>query len=547
MRPHKHTHFGNSARQGLMEGVNVLANAVKCTLGPKGRNVVLARPSGIPLITKDGVTVAEHVKPAGELPGLGAAIVREASKRANEISGDGTTTATVLAQAIAEEGFTLLENGNINPIDLKRGIDDTVARIVEAIRSRSIKADSVEAIRAIALISTNDDEVIANLVVEALEQDRENTKVQVSEGMGYEDKLTRIDGYEFDRGFAVPVFAGLDGGTRAAYENPNVVIIDGKLDTISGAQMILEEHVRAHQNRGIVILADEFSDEILGMLSANHVRGVVKVLPVKLPGFGDSRRAKARDLAIYTGARLYTCEDNGLVLLESDHVVDNQVLVISSTKAKTLIALKHDHATKPAIEARIAELTDLIGKTETPFEQSEYRTRVASLRGSVVDIRVGGATEAEMKERKERVVDGLAAVQAACEAGVHEGGGVGLIKAALLVTQPTDNETVTTVADSLLWNVCRRPLFSICENAGLTVEKYDSIIDAVCSDIEGRTGYDARHDKICDVMVEGVIDPAKVTINALELAASVAGLLLTTSCVVGYEEGGAPNVTMGMM
>jgi chaperonin GroEL len=515
--------FDIDARDGLKRGVDALANAVKVTLGPKGRNVIISKSFGAPMITKDGVTVAKEIELADALENMGAQMVKEVASKTNDLAGDGTTTATVLAQAIVKEGLKNVAAG-ANPMDLKRGIDKAVAVIVEDLARQSKKVgDSSEKIKQVAAISSNNDETIGDLIAQAFGKVGKEGVITVEEAKGTDTYVDVVEGMQFDRGYLSPYFVTDSEKMTADLENPYILLYDKKISSMKDLLPVLEPV--AQSGKPLLIIAEDVDGEALATLVVNKLRGSLKIAAVKAPGFGDRRKAMLEDIAILTGGtviaeeRGFTMENATLDMLGTCEKVtidkDNTTIVNGAGDSKT-------------IKTRVNQIKSQIESTTSDYDKEKLQERLAKLAGGVAVLYVGAASEVEMKEKKDRVDDALHATRAAVEEGIVAGGGVALIRAKALLskikTENSDEETgVQIVARAI-----ESPLRTIVENAG----GEGSVVVAKVLDGKGDFGYDAKTETYVDMIKAGIIDPKKVTRIALENAASVAGMILTTECAL---------------
>ncbi len=518
----KDVKFGNSARTKMIAGVNVLADAVKVTLGPKGRNVVIDRSFGAPHITKDGVTVAKEITLKDKFENMGAQLVREVASKTNDVAGDGTTTATVLAQAILNEGMKAVAAG-MNPMDLKRGIDKAVRVAVQEIKNIATPASDTKSIAQVGSISANSDTTIGDLIAQAMEKVGKEGVITVEEGSGFEDTLDVVEGMQFDRGYISPYFANKPDTLTAELDNPLILLVDKKISNIREMITVLE--AVAKSGKPLLIIAEDVEGEALATLVVNNMRGILKVCAVKAPGFGDRRKAMLQDIAILTGATVIS-EEVGLNL-EGATINDlGTARKVTVGKENTVIV---DGAGQAAdIQSRVATIRRQIEEATSDYDREKLQERVAKLAGGVAVIKVGAATETEMKEKKDRVEDALHATRAAVEEGVVAGGGVALIRAqAALGNLHGDNQD-QTVGINILRTAMEAPLRQIVSNAGDEA----AVVVNVVRGAKGNYGYNAATSQYGDMLEMGILDPAKVTRSALEHAASVAGLMLTTEAMI---------------
>ena len=518
----KDVKFGDSARTKMIAGVNILADAVKVTLGPKGRNVVIDRSFGAPHITKDGVSVAKEITLKDKFENMGAQLVREVSSKTNDIAGDGTTTATVLAQAILNEGIKSVTAG-MNPMDLKRGIDIAVKAVVENIKATAKPASDTKAIEQVGSISANSDTTVGKLIAEAMERVGKEGVITVEEGSGFEDSLDVVEGMQFDRGYISPYFANKQDTLTAELENPFILLVDKKVGNIRELITVLE--AVAKTGKPLLIIAEDVEGEALATLVVNNMRGIIKVCAVKAPGFGDRRKAMLQDIAILTGATVIS-EEIGMSLEQTslEHLGTAHKVTVS--KENTVIVDGTGNAGQ--IAERVQQIRAQIEESTSEYDKEKLQERVAKLAGGVAVIKIGAATEVEMKEKKDRVDDALHATRAAVEEGVVAGGGVALVRAAKALDGVTGANDDQNVGINILRRAIEAPLRQIVANAG---DEPSVVINAVKSG-EGNYGYNAATSEYGDMLEMGILDPAKVTRSALEHAASVAGLMLTTECMI---------------
>jgi chaperonin GroEL len=517
----KRIEHGSIAREKVRRGVDILADTVKVTLGPKGRNVIIASSYNTPKITKDGVTVAKEIELEDPLENMGAQMVREVAQKTATVAGDGTTTATVLAQAIFREGNKYVTAG-ANPMELKRGIDKAVDAIVEQIRKNAVMVKSRKEIEQVATISANSDLTIGHLIAEAMEKVGRDGVITVEEAKGIKDELDVVEGMQFDRGYISPYFVTNQDKMEVALENPYILIYEKKISSIKTILPILE--MVAKTGRSLFIIAEDVEGDALASLVVNNMRGVLKVAAAKAPGFGERRKAMLEDIAILTGGAMIS-DDLG-IKLESVRLVDlGEAGRVELSKDTTIII--EGKGSQDAIKSRVQQIRMQIENTTSEYDAEKLQERLAKLAGGVAVIRVGAATEAEMKEKKDRVDDALHATRAAVEEGIVAGGGVSLIRAQQAV------DVVQLIGDEKLGaDIVRRaieePLRVIASNAG-----YDAavVINAVRA-VSGNVGFDAKLGVYVDLVEHGIIDPAKVTRTALQNAGSIAGLLLTTEATI---------------
>lgn len=518
----KDVKFGDSARSKMIAGVNVLADAVKVTLGPKGRNVVIDRSFGAPHITKDGVTVAKEISLKDKFENMGAQLVREVSSKTNDIAGDGTTTATVLAQAILNEGIKSVTAG-MNPMDLKRGIDLAVRAVVENIKATAKPASDTKAIEQVGSISANSDETVGKLIAQAMERVGKEGVITVEEGSGFEDTLDLVEGMQFDRGYISPYFANKVETMTSELDSPFILLVDKKITNIADMISVLE--AVAKTGKPLLIIAEDVEGTALQTLVVNNMRQIIKVCAVKAPGFGDRRKAMLQDIAILTGATV--------ISEETEKTLEQALLQDLGTAHKVIVSKENtmivDGAGKTTqIAERVTQIRAQIEESTSEYDKEKLQERVAKLAGGVAVIKIGAATEVEMKEKKDRVDDALHATRAAVEEGVVAGGGVALVRAAKVLDGLVGANDDQTVGVNILRRAIEAPLRQIVSNAG---DEPSVVINAVKSG-EGNFGYNAATSQYGDMLEMGILDPAKVTRSALEHAASVAGLMLTTECMI---------------
>ena len=514
--------FGSDARVQMLEGVNVLANAVKVTLGPKGRNVVLDKSYGAPAITKDGVTVAKEIELENKFQNMGAQMVKEVASKANDAAGDGTTTATVLAQAIISEGLKSVAAG-MNPMDLKRGIDKAVQAAVEELKSISVPCDDSKSIAQVGTISANSDETVGKIIADAMEKVGRDGVITVEDGNGLEDSLDIVEGMQFDRGYLSPYFINKPDSASVEFDEPYILLVDKKISNIRDILPVLEGVAKT--SRPLLIIAEDVESEALATLVVNNMRGIVKVVAVKAPGFGDRRKAMLQDIAILTNGTVIS-EDIGMKLDAATINDLGQAKKIVITKDNTTVI--DGAGDKDAIKDRVAQLRHAIDETKSQYDKEKLQERVAKRAGGVAVIKVGGATEVEMKEKKDRVDDALHATRAAVEEGVVAGGGVALIRAASKLKDLQGDNQDQSVGIKVALRAMEAPLRQIVENAGDEA----SVVANEVRNGQGNYGYNAATGQYGDMLEMGILDPTKVTRSALQYAASVAGLMITTECMI---------------
>lgn len=518
----KDVKFGNEARIKMLEGVNILADAVKVTLGPKGRNVVLDKSFGAPTITKDGVSVAREIELEDKFQNMGAQMVKEVASKANDAAGDGTTTATVLAQAIVNEGLKAVAAG-MNPMDLKRGIDKAVVAAVAELQALSQPCADSNAIAQVGTISANSDEKVGKLIAEAMDKVGRDGVITVEDGQGLEDELAVVEGMQFNRGYLSPYFINKQETGSVELDDPFILLVDKKVSNIREMLPVLEGVAKA--GKPLLIVAEDVEGEALATLVVNTMRGIVKVAAVKAPGFGDRRKAMLQDIAVLTGGTVIS-EEVGMELEKATLEDLGRAKRIVITKENTTIIDGVGDA--GVIEGRVAHIRQQIQETSSDYDREKLQERVAKLAGGVAVIKVGAATEVEMKEKKARVEDALHATRAAVEEGVVAGGGVALVRvAAKLAGLRGDNED-QNVGIKVALRAMEAPLRQIVINAG---EEASVIANAVKNG-EGNFGYNAYSEQYGDMLAMGILDPTKVTRSALQFASSIAGLMITTECMV---------------
>ncbi|QSZ39049.1 molecular chaperone GroEL [Actinobacillus pleuropneumoniae] len=537
----KDVKFGNDARVKMLKGVNVLADAVKVTLGPKGRNVVLDKAYGAPTITKDGVSVAREIELEDKFENMGAQMVKEVASKANDAAGDGTTTATVLAQAIVNEGLKAVAAG-MNPMDLKRGIDKAVVAVVEELKAISKPCETSKEIEQVGTISANSDETVGKLIAQAMEKVGKEGVITVEDGTGLDDALDVVEGMQFDRGYLSPYFINKPEAGTVELENPYIILVDKKISNIREILPVLEAVAKA--GKPLLIVAEDIEGEALATLVVNTMRGIVKVAAVKAPGFGDRRKAMLQDIAILTAGTVIS-EEIGMELEKATLEELGQAKRVVITKDNTTII--DGIGDEAQIKARVAQIRQQIEDSTSDYDKEKLQERVAKLAGGVAVIKVGAATEVAMKEKKDRVDDALHATRAAVEEGIVPGGGVALVRAASKVatTLTGDNEE-QNVGIKLALRAMEAPLRQIVTNAG----EEASVVARNVKDGNGNYGYNAGTEQYGDMLEMGILDPTKVTRSALQFAASIAGLMITTECMITdlpKEEKLDPAAAMGGM
>ncbi|WP_114908307.1 chaperonin GroEL [Haemophilus haemolyticus] len=519
----KDVKFGNDARVKMLKGVNVLADAVKVTLGPKGRNVILDKSFGAPTITKDGVSVAREIELEDKFENMGAQMVKEVASKANDAAGDGTTTATVLAQAIVNEGLKAVAAG-MNPMDLKRGIDKAVSAVVSELKNLSKPCETAKEIEQVGTISANSDSIVGQLIAQAMEKVGKEGVITVEDGTGLEDELDVVEGMQFDRGYLSPYFINKPETATVELDNPYLLLVDKKISNIRELLPVLEGVAKA--GKPLLIIAEDVEGEALATLVVNTMRGIVKVAAVKAPGFGDRRKAMLQDIAILTAGTVIS-EEIGMELEKATLEDLGQAKRVVINKDNTTII--DGIGDESQIKGRVAQIRQQIEESTSDYDKEKLQERVAKLAGGVAVIKVGAATEVEMKEKKDRVDDALHATRAAVEEGIVAGGGVALVRAAAKVAASLkgDNEE-QNVGIKLALRAMEAPLRQIVTNAG----EEASVVASAVKNGEGNFGYNAGTEQYGDMIEMGILDPTKVTRSALQFAASVAGLMITTECMV---------------
>ena len=528
----KDVHFGDSARRQMLNGVNILADAVKATLGPKGRNVILEKSFGAPTVTKDGVSVAKEIELKCRFENMGAQMLKEVASQASDAAGDGTTTATVLAQSIVNEGLKAVSAG-MNPMDLKRGIDKAVAAAVDAVQAMSTPCEDNKAIAQVGTISANSDHSVGQIIAEAMEKVGKEGVITVEEGSGLENELDVVEGMQFDRGYLSPYFINNQENMQAEVDDPYILLVDKKISNIRELLPVLEQVAKA--SKPLVIVAEDVEGEALATLVVNNMRGIVKVAACKAPGFGDRRKAMLQDIAILTGGTVIS-EEVGL---------DLEAASLEHLGTAKRITMDKDNSTivdgagdGEAIKARVNEIRVQIENTSSDYDREKLQERVAKLAGGVAVIKVGAATEIEMKEKKARVEDALHATRAAVEEGVVAGGGVALVRAIGQIEGLTGDNEDQNIGIAAALRAMEGPLRQIVANAG---DEASVVLDKV-RQAEGNVGYNAATGEYGDMIAMGILDPAKVTRTALQAAGSVAGLMITTEVMIAEspkDDGGA--------
>ncbi|PJE28900.1 chaperonin GroEL [Pseudooceanicola antarcticus] len=535
----KDVKFDTDARNKMLKGVNTLADAVKVTLGPKGRNVVLDKSFGAPRITKDGVSVAKEIELEDKFENMGAQMVKEVASRTNDEAGDGTTTATVLAQAIVKDGVKAVSAG-MNPMDLKRGIDLATAKVVEAIKAASRPVNDSAEVAQVGTISANGEESIGKMIAEAMQKVGNDGVITVEENKGMETEVEVVEGMQFDRGYLSPYFVTNADKMVAELEDCMILLHEKKLSSLQPLVPLLEQVIQSQ--KPLLIIAEDVEGEALATLVVNKLRGGLKIAAVKAPGFGDRRKAMLQDIAILTGGQVIS-EDLGMKLESVTMDMLGTAKTVNITKDETTIV--DGNGDKAEIEARVSQIRTQIEETTSDYDREKLQERVAKLAGGVAVIRVGGLTEIEVKERKDRVDDALNATRAAVQEGIVVGGGVALVQGAKSLEGLTGANPDQDAGIKLIRNALEAPLRQIAENAGV-----DGAVVAgkVRESSDLKFGFNAQTEEYGDMFAFGVIDPAKVTRTALEDAASIAGLLITTEAMVADKPskegagGGAPDM-----
>ncbi len=518
----KDVRFGDEVRQKMTNGVNILANAVKVTLGPKGRNVVLERSYGAPTITKDGVSVAKEIELKDKFENMGAQMVKEVASKTSDIAGDGTTTATVLAQAIIREGMKSVAAG-MNPMDLKRGIDKAVAAAIADLKTQSKPCTTSKEIAQVGSISANSDETIGKIIADAMDKVGKEGVITVEDGSGLESELDVVEGMQFDRGYLSPYFINNQERQIALMENPLVLLHDKKISNIRDLLPTLEQVAKS--GRPLLIIAEDIDGEALATLVVNNIRGILKTVAVKAPGFGDRRKAMLEDIALLTGGTVIA-EEVGLKLETVTLEMLGQAKRIEVGKENTIII--DGAGDEKAIKGRIATIKAQIEESTSDYDKEKLQERVAKLAGGVAVIKVGATTEIEMKEKKARVEDALHATRAAVEEGIVAGGGVALIRARDAISKVKGDNLDQEAGIKIVLRAVEEPLRQIVQNAGV---EPSVVVNNVAAG-KGNYGYNAANETYGDMIEMGILDPTKVTRSALQNAASVAGLMLTTDCMI---------------
>ncbi len=519
----KEVKFSTDARDRMLRGVDVLANAVKVTLGPKGRNVVLDKSFGAPRITKDGVTVAKDIELEDKFENMGAQMVREVASKTNDLAGDGTTTATVLAQAIVREGAKSVAAG-MNPMDVKRGIDLAVSKVIDDITKNARAVKSSKEVAQVGTISSNGDENIGKMIAEAMQRVGNEGVITVEEAKSLETDVDIVEGMQFDRGYISPYFVTNADKMIAELSDPYILIFEKKLATLQSMLPILEAVIQT--GKPLLIIAEEVEGEALATLVVNRLRGGLKVAAVKAPGFGDRRKAMLEDIAILTNGQMIA-EDLGIKLESVTLEMLGRAKKVVIEKEKTTII--DGAGKKKDIESRVSQIKQQIEETTSDYDKEKLQERLAKLAGGVAVIRVGGATEIEVKERKDRVDDALNATRAAVEEGIVPGGGVALLRAKKAVGRIKDDNEDVQAGINIVLKALEAPIRQIAENAGV---EGSIVVGKIADQDSADYGFDAQNEKYGDMFKAGIIDPAKVVRTALQDAASIAGLLVTTEAMI---------------
>ncbi len=535
----KEVKFGDSARKKMLTGVNVLADAVKATLGPKGRNVIIEKSFGAPTITKDGVSVAKEIELEDRFENMGAQLVKDVASRANDDAGDGTTTATVLAQAIVNEGYKAVAAG-MNPMDLKRGIDKATIAVVAELKNLSKPCADTKAIAQVGTISANSDSSIGDIIAEAMEKVGKEGVITVEEGTGLENELSVVEGMQFDRGYLSPYFVNKPETMVAELDSPLILLVDKKISNIREMLPVLEAVAKA--GRPLLIVSEDVEGEALATLVVNNMRGIVKVAAVKAPGFGDRRKAMLQDIAVLTGGTVIS-EEIGLSLESATLENLGSAKRVTISKENTIIV--DGAGVEQDIQARITQIRAQVAETSSDYDREKLQERLAKLSGGVAVIKVGAGSEVEMKEKKARVEDALHATRAAVEEGVVPGGGVALIRALEALTGLTGDNADQNVGIAVLRRAVEAPLRQIAANSG----DEPSVVVNEVKNGKGNYGYNAATGVYGDMIEMGILDPTKVTRSALQAAASIGGLILTTEAAIadkpkaeGAAGGGMPDM-----
>jgi len=536
----KEVKFGDSARDRMVNGVNILANAVKVTLGPKGRNVVLERSFGAPTVTKDGVSVAKEIELQDKFENMGAQMVKEVASKTSDVAGDGTTTATVLAQSIVREGMKFVAAG-MNPMDLKRGIEKAVESVVAELAKLSAPCSTSKGIAQVGAISANSDESVGKIIADAMDKVGKEGVITVEDGKSLENELDVVEGMQFDRGYLSPYFINNNEKQAVVLENPYILLFDKKISNIRDLLPVLEQVAKT--SRPLMIVAEDIEGEALATLVVNNIRGTIKACAVKAPGFGDRRKAMLEDLAVLTGGQVIS-EEVGLTLENATLEQLGEANRIEVNKENTTIVDGAGQDT--AIEDRVTQIRAQIEESSSDYDREKLQERVAKLAGGVAVIKVGAATEVEMKEKKARVEDALHATRAAVEEGIVPGGGVAYLRARQAMGEIKGLNTDQDAGIKIVLRAIEQPLREIVGNAG---DEPSVVINNVLGG-KGNYGYNASTGEYGDLVEMGVLDPTKVSRTALQNAASIAGLMLTTDCMIAElpeEKPSSPPMDMGGM
>jgi len=530
--------FGTDARAKIIEGVDIIANAVKVTLGPKGRNVVIEKSFGAPRITKDGVSVAKEIELADKFQNLGAQMIKEVASKTNDIAGDGTTTSTVLAQAIVREGVKAVAAG-LNPMDLKRGVDIAVEAVIKEIKAMSKKVSGKEEIAQVATISANGDKEIGEKIAEAVQKVGPDSPITVEEAKGLEFEMNVVEGMNFDRGYLSPYFITNAEKMTVEMENPFILLFEKKISGLQAMVPLLEAVVQS--GRPLLIIAEDVEGEALAALVVNKLRGGLKVAAVKAPGFGDRRKSIMEDIAVLTKAQLIS-EDLGMKLEDVTPLQLGQAKRVIITKDDTTIV--DGAGAADDVKSRCASIKKQMDETTSDYDREKLQERLAKLSGGVAILKVGGATEVEVKERKDRVEDALHATRAAMKEGIVAGGGSALLHAGRVLEKMKGANEDQTTGINIIKRVVRSPIRQIAENAGMDGAV---VANEVYTKNDASYGYNAQTNEYCDMFKAGIVDPAKVVRTALQDASSIAGLLITTeACIIEKKEESAHSHGGGM-
>ena len=538
----KQVMFGDEVRAKMVKGVNTLADAVKVTLGPKGRNVVLDRPFGVPVLTKDGVSVAKEIELKDKFENMGAQMVKEVASKTNNVAGDGTTTATVLAQAIVREGMKSLAAG-MNPMDLKRGIDKAVEAAVANLATQSKDCNTTKEIAQVGTISANSDESIGEIIAQAMEIVGKEGVITVEDGSGLTNELDVVEGMQFDRGYLSHHFVNNPSKQQVTMDEPLILMTDKRISSVKEILPVLEYAIQ--QSKPLLIIAEDIDGEALTTLVVNHLRGILKSCAIRTPGFGDRKRALLEDIAVLTGGSVFA-DDVGLKLEDFGPTHLGRTKRVEIGKENTIIidGLGSDEA----IKARVDLISQQVQAATSDYDREKLQERVAKLSGGVAVIKIGAATEVELKEKKDRVEDALNATRAAVEEGIVPGGGVALLRTQWDIVNVVGDNQDQQAGINIIWRAVSEPLRQISRNAGVE----ESVIINKVLESTGDYGYDASSDTFGSMIDMGIVDPTKVTRTALQNAASVAGLMLTTECMIADDPdtkddlAGMPNMN-GMM